>query len=134
MTEIVVVDHVTYMEINVQVFKLFCSYFINYLVKRCRMLEMDGGKPSTPPVGRVSYQRHTSRYFIHSLCFCIVSLCLSISFSDDYNTGVPNLWPAGQKWPAKLQKVALDLSKNKKKNINEKLQKLTVLQDIGLLK
>ena len=48
--------------------------------------------------------------------------------------GVPNLWLASQKWPAKPQKVALDLSKNKKKNIYEKLQKFTVLQDIGLLK
>jgi len=49
-------------------------------------------------------------------------------------SGVPNLWPTCQKLPAEPQKVALDLSKNKKKNIYEKLQKLTVLQDIGLLK
>ena len=50
--------------------------------------------------------------------------------------GVPNLWPAGQKWPPKPQNVAQDLSKNEKNNISdsEKLQKLTVLQDIGLLK
>ena len=27
---------------------------------------------------------------------------------------VPNLWPAGQKWPARPQKVALDLLKNLK--------------------
>jgi len=32
---------------------------------------------------------------------------------------------AGQKWPAKPQKVALDLPKNKNKNIYEKLQKLS---------
>ena len=44
-------------------------------------------------------------------------------------TRVPNLWPAGQKWPAKPQKVALDLLKNEKKIC----QKLTVLQDIDLL-
>jgi len=25
------------------------------------------------------------------------------------NTGVPNLWPAGQKWPAKPLEVALNL-------------------------
>ena len=43
-------------------------------------------------------------------------------------SGVPNLWPA------KPQIVALDLSTNERKNIYEKLQKLTVLQDIGLLK
>ena len=59
----------------------------------------------------------------------------NISFQTIAPTSeVPNLWPAGQKWSAKLQKVALDLSKNKMKTIHEKLQKLTVLQDIGLLK
>ena len=30
-----------------------------------------------------------------------------------YGSG-PNLWPAGQKWPARPQKVALDLMKNLK--------------------
>ena len=29
-----------------------------------------------------------------------------------YKAVVPNLWPAGQKWPARPQKVALDLLKN----------------------
>jgi len=39
--------------------------------------------------------------------------------------GVPNLLPAGQKWPAKSQNVAIDLSKTQQKNIYEKLQKVT---------
>ena len=38
------------------------------------------------------------------------------SFKCAHSTGprtvVPNLWPAGQKWPARPQKVALDLLKN----------------------
>ena len=39
---------------------------------------------------------------------------------------VPNLWPAGQKWPARPQKVALDLLKNFK-NICTKTAKLLIL-------
>ena len=39
---------------------------------------------------------------------------------------VPNLWPAGQKWPARPQKVALDLLKNFK-NICAKTAKLPIL-------
>ena len=31
---------------------------------------------------------------------------------DDSMPVVPNLWPRGQKWPARPQKVALDLLKN----------------------
>ena len=29
-----------------------------------------------------------------------------------FTTGVPNLWPAGQRWPVKHLEVALDLLKN----------------------
>ena len=39
---------------------------------------------------------------------------------------VPNLWPTGQKWPARPQKVALDLLKNFK-NICAKTAKLPIL-------
>jgi len=46
------------------------------------------------------------------------SMILGVFYA--FIAGVPNLWPVGQKWPAKPQKVALDLSKNKKKNIYEK--------------
>ena len=35
---------------------------------------------------------------------------------------VPNLWPAGQKWPARPQKVALDLLDNFKNIYVQKLQ------------
>ena len=39
---------------------------------------------------------------------------------------VPNLWPAGQKWPARPQKVALDLLKNFK-NICATTGKIPIL-------
>ena len=41
---------------------------------------------------------------------------------------VPNLWPAGQMWPARPQKVALDLLKNFK-NICAKTAKLPILTE-----
>ena len=47
----------------------------------------------------------------------LVAMLLEMHIDGFFKPGVPNLWPAGQKWNAKPQKVALDLSKNKKKNI-----------------
>ena len=59
-------------------------------------------------------------------------LCPSLFLSDELfsvdleiRTVVPNLWPAGQKWPARPQKVALDLLKNFK-NICAKTLKLHI--------
>ena len=64
------------------------------------------------------------------------AICYNILRCGEWHrTGVPNLWPAGQKWSAKPKKVALDLSKNKKNKIYMKNRKqMTVLQDTGLLK
>ena len=67
---------------------------------------------------------------------CLRVHVATVSDTNYSSAGIPKLWPVGQKWPAKPQKVALNLSKNKKKNIDEKLQNLTVLQyiHVGLLK
>ena len=40
------------------------------------------------------------------------SINLVMDSNLQYISVVPNLWPAGQKWPARPQKVALDLLKN----------------------
>ena len=57
--------------------------------------------------------------------FCLISYIQS-SRSKEPRPVVPNLWPAGQKWPARPQKVALGLLKNFK-NVCAKTAKLPIL-------
>ena len=54
---------------------------------------------------------------------------LGITYSTSATRSVvPNLWPAGQKWPARPQNVALDLLKNFE-NICAKTVKLPILTE-----